>query len=93
VQVIGILSAFELRSSQTEEDMRRHVRNKKYNFPVAIDENRIKTFRAYRCRGTPYVAILDPEGKIRRTGFYRPEKVKAFVQSLVEKLNLPGEED
>ncbi len=82
--MIGILSAFELRRSQTKADMREHVKNNNYNFPVAIDRNRIKTFRKYRSRGTPFVAIIDRKGRIRGTGFYRPGNVKRFVEKLLE---------
>ncbi len=65
--------------------MREHVKNKNYNFPVAIDRKRIDTFRKYNSRGTPYVVIIDQKGRIRGTGFYRPGKVKRLVQKLLNK--------
>lgn len=83
LQVIGLAVAFELQSSQTPDKIRAYVRNNRFNFPVAIDRNLTATFESYGARGTPYVALLDRQGRLRHVDFYRPEAVEGIVQDLL----------
>ena len=82
-QVLGLAVAFEYFSVQTPEHIRHYVEREAFPYPVAIDQGLIESFRKYRARGTPYAALIDREGRIRYLDFFRPNRVEALVQELL----------
>ncbi len=85
LQVIGIAVAFELQHIQKREDIRDFVERTEFNYPVGIDKNFTKTFRAYKARGTPYAAIIDQADNLKYLDFYNPIKVESIICKLVFK--------
>ncbi|MBI2944912.1 MAG: TlpA family protein disulfide reductase [Candidatus Wallbacteria bacterium] len=84
LQVIGLAVAFEHQASQTPDRIQAYVKRNQFNFPVAIDRKLTATFESYGARGTPYVALLDRQGRLRHLDFYRPEVVEGIVEDLLK---------
>jgi len=85
LQVVGVASAFELREHQSPSAIRRYVeRTGDFNYPVALDEDRIQTFRRYRSGGTPWAVLVDRGGRIRLQGFFDPQRIERGVQVLLD---------
>ena len=85
LQVIGIAVAFELQHIQKRQDIRDFVERTDFNYPVGIDKDFTKTFRAYKARGTPYAAIIDQAGNLKYLDFYNPIKVESIIRKLLFK--------
>ncbi len=85
LQVIGIAVAFELQHIQKRQDIRNFVERTEFNYPVGIDKNFTKTFRAYKARGTPYTAIIDQAGNLKYLDFYNPSEVESIIRKLLFK--------
>ncbi len=85
LQVIGIAVAFELQHIQKRKDIREFIERTEFNYPVGIDKNFTKTFRAYKARGTPYAAIIDQAGNLKYLDFYNPIEVESIIRKLLLK--------
>lgn len=83
LQVVGVAVAFELEHLQTPRDIRDYVRRSEFNYPVGIDQDLTRTFRAYGSRGTPYVALIDKAGYLRYRDFYNPPVIERALQVLL----------
>lgn len=70
IQLLSIHTVFEGHDVQTPERLRQFITEKKIRHPVAVDKPIAgstipATMRLYRTRGTPEMAIIDKEGRIR----------------------------
>ena len=65
--------------------MRDFVERAEFNYPVGIDKDFTKTFRAYKARGTPYAAIIDQAGNLKYLDFYNPVNIENAIQKLLFK--------
>ena len=85
IQLIGIHTVFEGHSQQTPERLRQYVKEKNITYPIGIDKyvssQRLpETMIRYHTRGTPEMAIIDKNGRIRFQHF------GSFNTAVVEKL-------
>ena len=70
IQLVAIHTVFEGHALQTPKRLRQYVKEKNITYPVGIDDQASgqrlpETMILYRTRGTPEMAIIDKEGKIR----------------------------
>jgi len=94
VVFISVHSVFEDPESQTPRHLAQFVRENGIRHPVGIDgyddtDDRIPvTMRRYRAGGTPHVAIIDREGRLRFShfGVFDPSPVEAFIERLLDEL-------
>jgi thiol-disulfide isomerase/thioredoxin len=90
IQLIGIHTVFEGHSQQTPERLRQYVKEKNITYPIGIDEyvssQRLpETMIRYRTRGTPEMAIIDKNGRIRfqHFGSFNPDVVEDLINILL----------
>lgn len=92
VVFISIHSVFEDPDSQTPRQLAEFVHENAIRHPVGIDAyddagDRVPlTMRRYRAGGTPHLAIIDREGRLRFShfGVFDPLPVEAFLGRLLE---------
>jgi thiol-disulfide isomerase/thioredoxin len=90
IQLIGIHTVFEGHSQQTPERLRRYVTEKGITYPVGIDKyvsnQRLpETMIRYHTRGTPEMAVIDKNGRIRfqHFGGFNPDIVEDLINDLL----------
>lgn len=99
VLVLSIHTVFEEHDAQTPEHLRRFIQEMGITHPVGIDAYDPTdpvvpiTMNRYQTGGTPHIAIVDKEGKLRFSHFGRFERdpVEHFIQRILEedkKLNI-----
>lgn len=91
LKLISIHTVFEGHSYQTDERLEKFVAEKKMQHPVAVDfranGSRLpKTMIEYNTRGTPEMAIIDKEGRIRfqKLGSFDPNWATGFIRQLLQ---------
>lgn len=91
VQLVSIHTVFEGHSYQTPEKLRSYVKEKGIRHPVGVDAHTAGqhtpiTMRRYRTRGTPEMAIIDKQGRIRfrHFGGFNDRAVEGLIEELVE---------
>ena len=90
IQLIGIHTVFEGHSQQTPERLRQYVKEKNITYPIGIDKyvssQRLpETMIRYHTRGTPEMAIIDKNGRIRfqHFGSFNPAVVEDLINILL----------
>jgi thiol-disulfide isomerase/thioredoxin len=90
IQLVAIHTVFEGHSQQTPKRLRQYVKEKNITYPVGIDDQASgqrlpETMILYRTRGTPEMAIIDKEGKIRfqHFGSFNPDVVEKLINILL----------
>ena len=90
IQLIGIHTVFEGHSQQTPERLRQYVKEKNITYPIGIDKyvssQRLpETMIRYHTRGTPEMAIIDKNGRIRfqHFGSFNPDAVEELINNLL----------
>ncbi|MFQ5685253.1 MAG: TlpA family protein disulfide reductase [Candidatus Scalindua sp.] len=90
IQLVGIHTVFEGHSQQTPKRLRLYVEEKNITYPVGVDDHvssqRLpETMIRYRTRGTPEMAIIDKEGRIRfqHFGSFNPDVVEKLINILL----------
>ena len=91
IQLIGIHTVFEGHPQQTPERLRQYVKEKNITYPIGIDKyvssQRLpETMIRYHTRGTPEMAIIDKNGRIRfqHFGSFNPDVVEDLINILLE---------
>lgn len=90
IQFVSIHTVFEGHSYQRPERLRRFIKEKQITHPVGVDRHidgqRLpETMRRYKTGGTPEMAIIDKEGKIRfqKFGYFEPSFGEALIRQLL----------
>lgn len=90
IQLIGIHTVFEGHPQQTPERLRQYVKEKNITYPVGIDkyvsnQKLPETMIRYHTRGTPEMAIIDKQGRIRfqHFGGFSPEIAEDLINDLL----------
>ena len=91
--LVSIHTVFEGHSYQTNKRLKKFIEEKKFNHPVGVDfqvpgKRFPDTMGLYRTRGTPEMAIIDKDGKLRfqQFGHFNPQWATTFIrQLLIEK--------
>ncbi len=91
IQLIAIHTVFEGHSQQTPKRLRQYVKEKNITYPVGVDDQvsgqRLpETMIRYRTRGTPEMAIIDKEGKIRfqHFGSFNADVIEGLIDILLK---------
>jgi peroxiredoxin len=89
IQLIGIHTVFEGHSQQTPKRLRQYVKENNITYPIGIDKyvssQRLpETMIRYHTRGTPEMAIIDKDGRIRFQHF--GDFNTAVVEELIDTL-------
>ena len=92
VLVVSIHTVFEGHEDQTPERLREFVAEKGITHPVGIDAYAVPgavvpvTMDRFETGGTPHIAIVDKEGRLRFSHFGRfdPQPVERFIERLFE---------
>ena len=91
IQLVGIHTVFEGHSQQTPKRLRQYVKEKNITYPVGVDgqianQRLPETMIRYHTRGTPEMAIIDKNGKIRfqHFGRFKPEVVEKLINTLLK---------
>ena len=91
IQLVAIHTVFEGHSQQTPKILRQYVKEKNITYPVGVDDQvsgqRLpETMIRYNTRGTPEMAIIDKEGKIRfqHFGSFNPSVVEKLIDTLLK---------
>lgn len=90
IQFVSIHTVFEGHNYQRPERLRSFIKEKKITHPVGIDrhmdgERLPVTMRRYNTNGTPEMAIIDKQGRIRfqKFGFFEPAHGEALIRDLL----------
>jgi len=90
IQLIGIHTVFEGHSQQTPERLRQYVKEKNITYPIGIDKyvssQRLpETMIRYHTRGTPEMAIIDKNRRIRfqHFGSFNTAVVEELIDTLL----------
>ncbi|MDA7946931.1 MAG: TlpA family protein disulfide reductase [Hyphomicrobiaceae bacterium] len=96
IAFISIHTVFEGHSFQSPKRLRRFLKEKGIEHPVGIDRHvdgqRVpETMRRYNTMGTPEMAIIDKQGKIRfqRFGFFEPAFGENLIRTLLDEQPTP----
>ena len=91
IQLVSIHTVFEGHDYQTPQRLRKFIREKGINHPVAIDKHELGsltpvTMHLYQTRGTPEMAIIDKNGKIRLQlfGNFDREMAETLIAQLIQ---------
>jgi thiol-disulfide isomerase/thioredoxin len=92
VLIVSIHTVFEGHEEQTPERLREFVTEKGITHPVGIDAYAVPappppvTMDRFETGGTPHIAIVDREGRLRFSHFGRfdPQPVERFIERLFE---------
>lgn len=89
IQLISIHTVFEGHDYQTPQRLKEFISEKGINHPVGVDQHVTgahspKTMQLYRTRGTPEMAIVDKNGRIRFQNFGSFDK--KIAESLIAQL-------
>ena len=91
IQLVSIHTVFEGHDYQTPQRLRKFIREKGSNHPVAIDKHELGsltpvTMHLYQTRGTPEMAIIDKNGKIRLQlfGSFDREIAESLIAQLIQ---------
>ena len=92
VLIVSIHSVFEEHDYQTPQRLQEFVRANGIRHPVGIDayddvDDRVPvTMRRYQTGGTPHIALVDREGKLRFSHFgtFDAAPVEAFIERLLQ---------
>lgn len=81
VAVIGLHTVFEHHEVMTEQALRVFVHEYRLGFPIGIDRASVndpvpRTMRSYGFRGTPSLALVDREGRLRLSHFGQIEDLQ-----------------
>lgn len=97
IQFVSIHTVFEGHGYQTPKRLERYIREKGITHPVGIDRHvdgqRLPlTMKRYATRGTPEIAIIDAEGRIRfqHFGFFEPARGEALIRRLLAEPSKAG---
>ena len=91
VAVVSIQTVFEGFGVNSKEAL--HTIASRYSLAIPLGhnggpKNPSPLLFSYRARGTPWVVIIDREGKIRYGGFYQPVKESiALIETLKREKN------
>jgi peroxiredoxin len=93
LQVLGIAVAFQDLENQTAEKIRAYMKKHPAPYPVGIDEAleapdgelpELRTsFDIYGADASPYVVVIDRQGRIRGSGVYETEEVESFLREVL----------
>lgn len=91
LQLVGIHTVFEGHAYQAPKQLRSYVKEKGITYPIGIDRHEAggrlpETMKRYGTRGTPEMAIIDKQGRIRfqQFGFFEPKDGEALIRKLLE---------
>jgi hypothetical protein len=92
VLIVSIHSVFDEHDYRTPHQLREFVRESGIRHPLGIDaydddDDRVPvTMRRYQAGGTPHVALVDREGRLRFSHFgaFDPVPVEAFIERLLQ---------
>ena len=91
VQLVSIHTVFEGHDYQTPQRLKKFIHEKDINHPVAIDKHEPGsltpvTMHLYQTRGTPEMAIIDKNGKIRLQlfGNFDREMAETLIAQLIQ---------
>ena len=91
IQLVSIHTVFEGHDYQTPERLKSFIREKGINHPVGVDQHVTgshtpKTMQLYRTRGTPEMAIIDKNGRIRFQNFgsFDRKTAELLIEELLE---------
>ena len=92
VVIVSIHTVFEGHEEQTPEHLREFIAEKGITHPVGIDAYAVPgavvpvTMDRFETGGTPHIAIVDKEGRLRFSHFGRfdPQPVERFIERLFE---------
>ncbi len=95
--LVSIHTVFEGHSFQTNKRLREFIKEKNFKHPVGVDYNapgrRIpETMIRYKTRGTPEVAIIDKNGRLRFQGFgsFNAQWATAYIRELLKETGPTG---
>ena len=90
VAVIGLHTVFEHHEAMTPAALKAFLSEYRLSFPVGVDRHEEgealpATMRAYNMQGTPTLALIDGEGRLRQQTFGHPTDLHlgASIMSLV----------
>ena len=91
IAFISIHTVFEGHAYQTPARLRKFVKEKGITHPVGIDKHvegrrTPVTMRRYNTGGTPEMALIDSEGRIRfqQFGYFEPDHGTALIRTMLE---------
>lgn len=95
--LVSIHTVFEGHSFQTNKRLREFIKNKNFNHPVGVDYNapgkRLpETMIRYNTRGTPEMAIIDKNGRLRFQAFgsFNAQWATAYIRRLLTETGPTG---
>jgi len=83
LEVLGIAVAFEEASAQPAEAIGEYVEMMDFQYPVAIDKDKVTTFEKYAAQGAPWVALIGRDGTVQFSGFFDAARVEERVKTLL----------
>ncbi|MGR3304330.1 MAG: TlpA family protein disulfide reductase [Candidatus Scalindua sp.] len=93
VQLISIHTVFEGHDYQTPERLKSFIKEKGVNHPVGVDQHvpgshTPRTMQLYHTKGTPEMAVIDKDGRIRFQAFgsFDRKVAESLIAQLIQEI-------
>lgn len=84
LRVLGIGAAQRVPYGLTPEWAEDNIKERRFGFPVAIDADFTKTYRAYLSGDFPYIALIDREGRLRWLSYFERGPAEKTIRRLLD---------